>query len=359
MCEAARKILKPVERAATNAGTDCHEIVAIGMRYAVQENNGEPRQAMKSLAEVDEYLKHAIEMRWPKLSGWDRWAVAQCLIFVFEKIEQYGITPENVLIEHRMDGEEFGMEKGGTADIVLVVPFKMVYIIDWKFGIIEVDSADVNDQQSAYAIMAARTFKTDKVLVSIVQPKLERNQRITSATYSAYVLKGTENWVLFVCLEAQNENAKLAAAYEQCHYCDSLLLCIEAKEYIMRAIEALQLFGLPSDPQGWADLIGAVKLAERFAEEGKEASKQYLHDGGTAPGWKLRPGGSVSNLKDVESAYAIAKANGMQDTFIKACSLKLGELKTLYGPDTVDALFGRLIETKDKGPSLVATKSKD
>ena len=127
----------------------------------------------------------------------------------------------------------------------------------------------------------------------------------------------------------------------------------------MRAIEALQLFGLPSDPKGWSDLIGAVKLAERFAEEGKEAAKQHLNDGGQAPGWKLRPGGSVSNLKDVESAYAIAKANGMQDTFIKACSLKLGELKTLYGPDTVDDLFGRLIETKDKGPSLVATKSKD
>lgn len=355
LCESARAVLAPVERAMTETGTDCHEIVAIGLRYATQET-GEPRPAILPLSDVNDYLTKAIDMRWPTLSGWDRWAILRCLIFAYEKIEEHGVTPENILIEHRLDGAEFGMEKGGTADLVLVIPFNLVIVIDWKFGVIEQDPAETNDQLAGYSIMAARTFTAQAVQVFIIQPKLERDRRETGARYDAATLKTTEAWVRAVCANAQAEDALLVAGYEQCHYCDALLLCQVAREFIMRAIEALTLFGLPADPAGWSDLIGAVKLAERFAEEGKAAAKDYLEKGGRASGWKLRPGGSVSSIKQTLTAYRIARERGMEATFIAACSVKLGELKAALGPDTTDALFGALIETKDKGPSLVSCK---
>lgn len=355
LCEKARSVLVPTMRAMTETGTDAHEIVAVGLRYATQEN-GEPRPAILPLADVNEYLTKAIAMRWPKLSGWDRWAVAKCLMFAYEKIEEHGITPENILIEHRMDGAEFGMEKGGTADLVLVVPFKLLIVIDWKFGIIEQDPAETNDQLSGYAIMGARTFTADAVQVFIIQPKLERDRRETGARYDAATLKQTEAWVRAVCANAQAEDAPLVAGYEQCHYCDALLICQVAREFIMIAIEAVRIFGLPQDPHGWSELIGAVKLAERFVEEGKAAAKDHLEKGGRANNWKLRPGGSVSSIKQTLTAYRIARERGMEATFIAACSVKLGELKDALGPDTTNALFGALIETKDKGPSLVACK---
>jgi RecB family exonuclease len=94
------------------------------------------------------------------LKEWDQRCVADAVTFARALIDKHGIEPEHILVEHRLDGKDLGLVNGGTADLILVVPFRLVVVVDWKFGFIDQEDADEHDQLVAYALMASRTFKT-------------------------------------------------------------------------------------------------------------------------------------------------------------------------------------------------------
>jgi hypothetical protein len=107
----------------------------------------------------------------------------------------------------------------------------------------------------------------------------------------------------------------------------------------MQAIDALQLLGLPSTPEDWAEAIGAAKLAEKWAESTKNEAKKWIAEGGTAPGWKLRASGNVSTIRDVATVWQRLNDRGLGHVFIAAASARLSTIRDALGTETVDALL--------------------
>jgi hypothetical protein len=288
--------------------------------------------------------------------GVDSWSV-RCLQLALEfardLIAKHDIHPDNVLTEHRLDMASLGFTKGGTADLVLVVPEKLVVVIDWKYGFLDQGDADDHDQTSAYAAAAAETFDCDKVLVYLCQPRAEKAHRYSGAEYPAETLRKNRAWTAAVIRLARGADPQLDPSYAACVHCRALTRCAAAKEYIVRAQEALALIGPPADPDAWGDLIGAAKLAEKWADQVKDQGKAYVSAGGVATGWKLGTPRALRSISAVALALQKLDAAGMMNFAMEAISMSPTKL-----PQEALAIIADHVAERLSDPPLVADKRK-
>jgi len=284
------------------------------------------------------------------MSSWDAWCVRFCLEFARDAIQKYGIEADNVLVEHRMGMADLGMA-GGTADLILVVPFKLVIVIDWKLGYVEQQEAADNDQLQAYGVSASEEFKTKAVLVYVVTPRAEKEYRVTAGKFDAKALEESACWTRAVVARAQSPNPELAPDYSACVYCRAVRQCPAVKEHLVNTQEALAVLGTPATPEAWGDAIGAAKLAEKWGEGWKEAGKAHLMSGGQANGFKLGAGRSIESVANVPEAVAKLREAGMEAEALEAASISAGKLTP-----AARAVIESYITTKTSAPSLVASK---
>lgn len=288
--------------------------------------------------------------------GLDAWTV-RCIQFCLETardlISKYEIEADNVLVEHRLDMADLGMA-GGTADLLLVQPFKRVIGTDWKFTFMDQGDATEHDQLQAYATASAVTFKVPEVIVYLVAPRADKANRITSAKFDADTLRENATWTRAVVTRASAANPELRASYDACLYCRALTTCPAAKGYIMDAQEALAVIGKPSTPDALGELAGAAKLAEKFAEVGKELVKAELIAGNSATGWKLGAGRAIRSVVDIPAALTELEAAGITPSALAeagALTIKVGEL-----PDAAASVIAARITEKLSSPSLTQDK---
>jgi hypothetical protein len=290
-------------------------------------------------------------------AGLDSWTVRciqSCLEFARDLIAKHEIEPDNVLTERPLDRASLGFERKGTADLVLVIPGQLVIVVDWKLGFIDQGEADDHDQTQAYAAAAAETFDAKEVLVWLVQPRAPKEHRRTAATYDADTLRANRAWTVAVLNRSRSPAPQLRAGYSQCVHCKALTRCPEARRYIVDAQEALAVIGAPMTGDGYADLIGAAKLAEKFADTGKELGKAHLLAGNHVPGWKLGAGRNIRSVVDVPAALADLEKAG-----IKAADLALADALTIKVgnlPDAAEAVIASRITDKLSSPPLTPDK---
>ena len=123
----------------------------------------------------------------------------------------------------------------------------------------------------------------------------------------------------------------------------------------MNASDALALLGKPSTPDTLGALADAAKLAEKFAENGKELVKAELIAGGAATGWKLGAPRAISSVVDVPAALAELEAAGVtavQLAGYDAISIKVNKL-----PDEIEAAIASRITESLSSPPLTADRS--
>ncbi len=290
--------------------------------------------------------------------GLDSWSISclqTALEMVRDLIEKYGIEPENVLTEHGLDMASLGFTRGGTADLVLVDPFKLAVVIDYKYGYVDQGDADEHDQTQAYAAATAETFDVPEVIVYLIQPRAEKGHKMTAAKYGAETLRKNRAWTAAVIRLAHASNPQLKAAYPQCVYCRALGRCEEARRKIMEAQEALAALGRPMDGEAMADLIDTAKLAEAFAEQGKELGRAWLQAGNRAPGWKLGNPRAIRSV--IEPATALAT---LQDAGISAVQLALEDAITIKAaklPKPAAELIANHISETLSQPPVVQDKA--
>lgn len=287
-------------------------------------------------------------------SGMDSWSVhciQATLEFYRDLIARYGIEPDNVLPEHQLDMAATGFKRKGTADLVLVIPFKLVVIVDLKAGFVDQGDAEDHDQMAVYAAAAAATFKAQKVIVWLWQPRAERDRRATAAEFDAALLHDTTTWSLAVLYRSRQPTAELCAGFNQCATCPAVRRCPAAKEFIVNVQEALAVLGAPTTPESWGEAIGAAKLAEKWAEAWKDAGKAHLLAGGQAIGFKLGTGRAIRAVADVPGAFAKLREAGLESEALEAASLSVGKLT----PYAAEVIAGHITE-KVSDPPLVADK---
>ncbi len=287
------------------------------------------------------------------LKSWSVW----CLQFALERVRdlalKYEITADNILSEHRMDMAGVGFARGGTADVVMVVPFKLVVVVDFKYGFLDQGDAEDHDQLQAYGIAAADQFKCEDVQVWVLQPRAEKPHRMSGATFDAAALRTNRAWTQAVLRLARGDNPELTAGYSQCVYCKAFTHCPAVKERIVQAQEALQLIGPPTDADAWGEAADAYKLAEKWGADGKDETKAHLlaNGPGSVTGWKLGAGRAIRSVADMPRALERLREAGLVEAAAPAMSISVGKME----PMVADLLADQVVE-HTSAPSLVQEK---
>lgn len=262
------------------------------------------------------------------VDGWTVLCIQRCLEFARDLIVQHDIHPDNVLVEQPLHMEEIGM-KGGTADLILVVPFQKVIVVDWKFAFVDQGDASDHDQLQAYATASSTAFRTREVIVYLYQARAPKPIRASAARFDAAALASNAAWTRAVVARALSPDPELAPSYAACVYCRALPHCKAAKEYVMNASEALAALGCPIDPDGYGELADAAKLAAKFGEDGKDLVRTHMLAGGEATGWNLGTPRAIQAVANVPEAMQKLRDAGLEaEVLASACSLSVSKLPT-------------------------------
>ena len=263
-----------------------------------------------------------------------------------------------VQIEQRLDLSEYVPGAFGTADC-LIIADGTLHVIDMKYGLGVLVSAEENPQLKCYGIAALSIYENlydiKEVALSIFQP---RRENVSTWTISAEELR---NW-------AENElKPKAQMAFkgegeycpgEWCQFCRAAVKCrARAEEKLRIAEEEFKLPPLLTDTEiesilpmlpditKWANDISAYAL-EMAVSRGKEWN-----------GYKVVEGRSVRKYADEDAVAEAAKQNGYTDIYRKSL-ITLTEMQKLMGKKKFEEILGSLIIKPPGKPTLVPIADK-
>ena len=263
-----------------------------------------------------------------------------------------------VQIEQRLDLSEYVPGAFGTADC-LIIADGTLHVIDMKYGLGVLVSAEENPQLKCYGIAALSIYENlydiKEVALSIFQP---RRENVSTWTISAEELR---NW-------AENElKPKAQMAFngegeycpgEWCQFCRAAVKCrARAEEKLRIAEEEFKLPPLLTDNEielilpmlpditKWANDISAYAL-EMAVSRGKEWN-----------GYKVVEGRSVRKYADEDAVAEAAKQNGYTDIYRKSL-ITLTEMQKLMGKKKFEEILGSLIIKPPGKPTLVPIADK-
>lgn len=333
---------QPKSAPEADLGNEVHQAVCDGVGYAHAFTDGDWTAAANIACD-----KAAAR----GMDSWSVYCIRTTLEFYASLVKKYEIEPENILAEHPLDMASTGFNRKGTSDLVLVIPFELVVIVDLKAGFVDQGEAEDHDQMAVYAASAAETFKAKKVIVWLWQPREKPANRASAAEFDADTLRATTAWSRDVLARSRNPKASLCAGFTQCATCPAMRRCPVARKFLMDVQEALAVLGTPTTPEAWGEAIGAAKLAEKWGETWKEAGKAHLMNGGHAIGFKLGAGRAIESVANVPEAVAKLRDAGMEAEALEAASISAGKLTP-----AARAVIESHITTKISAPSLVADK---
>ena len=263
-----------------------------------------------------------------------------------------------VQVEQRLDLSEYVPGAFGTADC-LIIADGILHVIDMKYGLGVLVSAEENPQLKCYGIAALSIYEDlydiKEVALSIFQP---RRENVSTWTISAEELR---NW-------AENElKPKAQMAFkgegeycpgEWCQFCRAAVKCrARAEEKLRIAEEEFKLPPLLTDTEiesilpmlpditKWANDISAYAL-EMAVSRGKEWN-----------GYKVVEGRSVRKYADEDAVAEAAKQNGYTDVYRKSL-ITLTEMQKLMGKKKFEEILGSLIIKPPGKPTLVPITDK-
>lgn len=328
---------EPDEADVMALGTDMHACVVMAL-YPLMAGG---------LPATDEVLA-----KFPSFSGWDQACVRRCVEFAVELLRKtrndYPDEDVQILLEHHLDGSVLGIDRGGSADLVIVVPFRHLRIVDWKCGFLDQGEAADHDQLAAYGVMGAATFKTKTVEVYLFQPRADVALRASGARFAAAELRATETWTRAVVEDATSDDPELRAGFH-CTKCRAVTRCAAAKEFIMRLKEAVAKIAAANDPKAWCELIDSAKVAGKFSDDAIEQAKGHLIAGGQVELWSLKPG-QINRKIDPQQAIALAKDVGLLHLLLEHAAFKTSAI------DAVPAI-GPAVSQDPKAPTLQRVKA--
>lgn len=287
------------------------------------------------------------------LNGWSVYCLQKSLEFVRDLVDTYQVDVDNILTEHALNVKFQGFTQNGTADVILVVPFKTVVVIDFKFGYADQGDAADHEQLSVYASAAADQFQCQEVFVWIAAPRGEKEHRFSGARFDRKTLMNQNAWVEAVIRQARADNPELCPGLVQCTYCEAKPKCQALKEWIMRLSEAVEYIAPPDSPDAWGEVAQAAKLAQSWGEEWKDKAKAHLiaQGPGSVTGFKLGAGRTLTSVSSVPEALKILNDAGMMSEVMPALKIAVGHL-----PIDGRKLIEHLVTEIPSAPSLIFDK---
>lgn len=316
-------------------GTDAHSLCEYKVRKALGMDAEDPTE---NLTYLDEEMMDATD---------------QYAQFVMEQVAaaRERCTDPIVLVEQRLDFSRWVPDGFGTGDCVIVAD-EVLTVIDFKYGLGVLVSAEENTQMMCYALGALSMFDDiydiRQVQMTIFQPRREN--------VSTYVM--TRDGLLSWAENTLAPTARLAAegggefcAGSHCQFCKVKAVCRKRADENM-ALASLDFAdpALLTDEEIEAVLAKADELTS-WASDVKEYALQQAVSGKEWHGWKLVEGRSNRKYVNEDAAAEAVKAAGYNPYEHKV--LGITAMTRLLGRSRFDELLGGLVTRPQGRPTLV------
>lgn len=262
----------------------------------------------------------------------------------------------DILIEQKLDLNEWMPGAFGTADVVIISEPRMI-VCDFKYGARHLVEAFENPQMMIYALGSLRLFddiyNIEEIEMVIYQP---RRENISSWTISKTdLLKWAEDVLRPGALLASKGEGEFKAG-SHCLFCRCKAGCRARAEYNLELAKYdFEAPPLLSDLEVAAILEKADSLVS-WVSDVKEHALACALSGKTYSGFKLVEGRSVRKYVDEEAVADAVKAAGF-DPYEKKI-LSITAMGAMLGKTKFDAILGSLIHKPQGKPTLVPVTDK-
>lgn len=220
-------------------------------------------------------------------------------------------------IEVRLDYSYIVPEGFGTADCIIINGNEL-HVIDFKYGQGVPVSAEDNPQMQLYALGALENYRIfydiQTVHMHIFQPR-----RDDATSESIMTKDDLLNWGVFtvkpLAQKAFNGEGEYCAG-NWCRFCRAKAQC-RARSDTMTALEAFgkALPPLLTDVEV-GDILQRAQTLKAWVSDLEEYALSTLLAGGTIPGWKAVEGRSNRQFEEIDKAFEVLKANGIDEAVL-------------------------------------------
>lgn len=236
--------------------------------------------------------------------------------------------PLQVVREQRLwdDCQRFS----GQADVVYLSEAAAL-VMDYKFGRIAVESAELNAQLYALALLVFDNYSAVQVVYAgILQPYVSR-QRPQVMRIAREDVPQLRSYLYGQLSNALVPGAKLCPGEAQCRYCRAAASCpalaLQVREASAVELTRWEQWSLEDRRKAW----DAARLAKKYVEAIERKVRADLEAGVELPGLELAPGKAAFTVNDVGGAFATL--NAMLDIsgeeFVRCCKVGISELDKL------------------------------
>lgn len=210
-------------------------------------------------------------------------------------------------------------------------------VADWKFGRVEVDSAEANRQLEALVPLVSQKEHNDNAIhqgiyAAIIQPRVAGPASV--AFYDAEAIDQAEQRSLAVAKAAIDPDAPRYCSEEACRYCRAKAVCHEATAMVEQASL------IATDRDKWELFSAEEKVqAYRLAKTAKKwaAAVEYRFEQDVAasliPGFEMGAGRTSFTVTDPSGAFSALNSEYPEavtaEAFAGCCKVSITELDKL------------------------------
>jgi hypothetical protein len=360
-------------------GTFGHRVAELMLRCWLSGNDGADVEELNELVHP-ECNPDAKQFWTPEF----RQHVRTFVDFVIEKAgqlrAQHGEKNVQVLLEQRLSFRRWVPEGFGTADVVIIVPGKII-VIDLKMGAGVFVDGENNGQIRLYGLGAYERYRVlydfDEIEVWIHQP---RKDNVSGEVLPVEGVRGVLEWAEQVVVPRARVAwaARLAVKNgepleptgarfspgEHCSnaFCKARFVCAARARYMLEAAEMPGALEPPHKLR--VDQLEAVVHKASLAARWLRDVETYLVEEAAAgrvrlKTYKVVPGRSVRQITDVQKAAAVLIKNGYAPAKIYKDPELVGltALEKLVGPKKLSNLLGDLLRKPPGSPILAPLDS--
>lgn len=210
-------------------------------------------------------------------------------------------------------------------------------VVDWKFGRVEVDSAEANRQLEALVPLVAQKEQGSDIIyhgiyAAICQPRVAGPASV--AFYDLDAIDDAEQRSLVVAKDAMDPDAPRYCSEEACRYCRAKAVCHEASAMVEQASL------IATDQDKWElfspdEKVRAYRLAKTAKKWAAAAEYRFEQDvaAGLIPGFEMGAGRTSFTVMDPSGAFSALNSAYPEavtaEAFAGCCKVGITELDKL------------------------------
>lgn len=213
---------------------------------------------------------------------------------------------------------------------------RFLFVLDWKFGRVEVDAAEANRQLEALVPLVADKMdeageEYDGIYAAIIQPRV--SVKASLAFYYKADAELARARALEVARNAMEEDAPLNPSDKACAYCRAKAVCPAACGLVRQSTE------IAKEPHVWEayqpdEKIKALRLAKLAKKWAAAVEVNFERDvqAGLIPGFEMGPGKKAFTVTDPAGAFAALNAclpGVSAEAFTACCKVNISDLDKL------------------------------